>query len=221
MKVFIIGIAGRTGSRLAAVLKERGDEVVGMARRLPQIEKLASEGIDATLGDIGIIEAGLLADMVRGVDAIVFTAGAGDADDEAKTDAIDGDGVSRTIAAAKDAGVRRVYLVSAFPEAWRERETDKSFEHYIEVKKKADVELAASELDWVILRPSVLLDDPGKGKVTLSFAQFHTEIARDDVAATLSELIHTPAVNRVILELTSGSTSIPDAVGWVASQTAP
>jgi hypothetical protein len=60
----------------------------------------------------------------------------------------------------------------------------KSFEHYMIVKKGADVELVHSKLDWVILRPSALTDDPGTGNVSLSPAEIHTEISRDDVAAT-------------------------------------
>ena len=128
------------------------------------------------------------------------------------TDRIDGDGVARSIAAAGLAGVKRLLLVSVFPEAWRERHMDGSFEHYIAVKKRADVALVQSDLDWVILRSSALKDDPGAGTVSLGPAQLHTEIRRDDVAATLAELAHTPAIRRQILEVTEGPTAIPQAV---------
>jgi hypothetical protein len=43
---------------------------------------------------------------------------------------------------AKTAGIRRIILVSVFPEAWRERRMDESFELHIVVKKRVDVELA-------------------------------------------------------------------------------
>jgi uncharacterized protein YbjT (DUF2867 family) len=112
----------------------------------------------------------------------------------------------------KIAGITRIILVSVFPEAWRERHMDESFEHYIIVKKRADVELVQSGLDWVILRPSALKNDPGVGTVSLGLAQFHTEVRRDDVAATLAALAHTPSVHRKILELTEGPTPIGEAV---------
>jgi hypothetical protein len=67
-------------------------------------------------------------------------------------------------------------------------------------------------LDWVILRPSALKNDPGVGTVSLGLAQFHTEVRRDDVAATLAALAHTPDVRRKILELTEGPTPIAEAV---------
>jgi hypothetical protein len=113
-------------------------------------------------------------------------------------------------------GIQRFLLVSVFPEAWRERHMDAGFEHYIAVKKEADMALSESGLDWVILRPSALKNDPGVGTVNLGVAQIHTEVRRDDVAATLTELIHAPAVSRKILELTEGDTPIAEAVGAVA-----
>lgn len=90
---------------------------------------------------------------------------------------------------------------------------DRGFEHYIAVKKRAAVELSRSGLDWVILRPSVLKEDPGLGTVNLGAAQLHTEISRDDVAATLAELTHPPPyVGRKVLEVTEGPTPIGQAV---------
>lgn len=87
-----------------------------------------------------------------------------------------------------------------------------TFEHYIDVKKKADAELAATDLDWTILRPAALTDEPGTGRISLSAALVHTDITRDDVAATLAELIHTPQIHHQILELTQGPEPITDAV---------
>lgn len=212
MKVYIIGVAGGTGSRLARILRDRGDEVRGLHRRAEQGEVLRAIGVAGTLGDLAKLDVERLAHQVRGSDVIVFTAGAGAADDDAMTDAVDGDGVTKSIAAAKLAGVTRMILVSVFPEAWRERHMGEGFEHYIAVKKRADVELSQTDLDWVILRPSALKDDPGTGTVSLGVAGFHTEVRRDDVAATVAELVHTPAVRRRILELTEGPTPIGRAV---------
>ena len=84
------------------------------------------------------------------------------------------------------------------------------------IKKQADIALSESNLDWVILRPSALKNDPGVGTVSLAVAQIHTEVRRDDVAATLAELVHAPAVSRKILELTEGDTPIAEAVGALA-----
>lgn len=76
-KVFIVGIAGGTGLRLARLLNARSDEVRGLCRRPDQVEALGALGIAATLGDIVQIGEQQLADHVLGSDLIVFSAGAG------------------------------------------------------------------------------------------------------------------------------------------------
>jgi uncharacterized protein YbjT (DUF2867 family) len=212
MKIFIFGITGETGFRLARTLAARGDSVDGLYRRQEQAEKLSGIGVTATPGDLTRLDAGQLAESMRGSDVIVFTAGSGEADSDAMTDAIDGDGASKSIAAAKLAGVARFILVSVFPEAGRQRPRTESFEHYIAVKKRADAELAQSGLEWVIVRPAVLKNDPGVGSVSLGPALIYSEVRRDDVAATIAELVHTPSLRRKILELTAGPTPIAQAV---------
>jgi uncharacterized protein YbjT (DUF2867 family) len=196
------------------VRKDRGDEVDGLYRRPDQAHALDGIGVAATQGDLLRIDAQQLAQAMQGSDAIVFSAGAG-GESDAMTTAIDRDGVVKSMVAARLAGIQRFLLVSVFPEAWRERHMDAGFEHYIAVKKEADMALSESGLDWVILRPSALKNDPGVGTVNLGVAQIHTEVRRDDVAATLAELIHASAVSRKILELTEGDTPIAEAVGAI------
>ncbi|WP_399886916.1 NAD(P)H-binding protein [Streptomyces sp. BBFR51] len=211
-KVFIVGIAGGVGSRLARLLTAAGDRVDGLYRRPEQGERLAAYGIHATHGDLTRLDAPALAGLLHDTDVLVFAAGAGGEGGAGATSAIDGAGLTTAIEAARLAGVRRLLLVSVFPEAWRDREKSDAFEHYIDVKKKADVELAATDLDWVILRPAALTDDAGTGRISLSPALIHTRIARDDVAATLAELVHAPRIRREILELTQGPDPISDTV---------
>jgi uncharacterized protein YbjT (DUF2867 family) len=220
MRVFVIGIAGGVGRRLATALIARGDEAIGPVRRPVQVDTLARHGVPVFLGDFLDMSVAELAEAMRGHDAVVFTAGAGGKGGLAATSAIDGDGPGKLAEAATLAGVRRFLLGSVFPEAWRERRMNESFEHYMVQKKRAEAELVRSGLDWVILRPSALTDDPGAGTVDLGLAQIHREIARDDVAATLVELLHAPAVSRTILEVTGGQTTIAAAVAAVAGHPA-
>jgi NAD(P)-dependent dehydrogenase (short-subunit alcohol dehydrogenase family) len=55
MKVFIVGIAGNTGSRVARLLVEKGDTVSGLYRRPEQGGQLRALGAIGTLGDIATI----------------------------------------------------------------------------------------------------------------------------------------------------------------------
>lgn len=211
MKVFIIGVTGAVGGLLAHQLIDRSDEVSGLVRREQQRAALAARGIDARVGALADIAPEALASLLRGMDAVVYSAGSnGGARDV--TLAIDGEGVVTALDAASIAGVRRFVLVSVLPEAGRGQNLTADEEFYFAVKKLVDVTVSVSELDWLILRPSMLVDDPGTGTVALGPAQPHDEIPREDVAATLAEILHEPRISRQILELNQGATPIAQAV---------
>lgn len=101
---------------------------------------------------------------------------------------------------------------SVLPESWRERDLGEEVEYYFAVKKDADIALSRSDLNWLILRPSLLLDGPGVGTVSLGPAELHGQIAREDVAGTLAEVLHERRIGRQILEVNTGSTPIVEAV---------
>jgi uncharacterized protein YbjT (DUF2867 family) len=215
MNVFIMGITGRTGGRIAKVLMGKGDTVAGLYRRVSKTSRLLDMGARGIAGDSPTITERDLAEAIEGSDVLVFTAGAGEQDDESMIDAVDYGGVKKAIAALDLARQSRLLLVSVFPEASREKCFGDSFEHYMSAKKKADVEVVNSGLDWIILRPSTLKDDAGKGHVSLKLANFHTEITRDDVASTVVALLHAPEIGRKILELTEGDQPIASAVSAI------
>lgn len=209
--VFIFGTTGGVGSRVARQLIARGDKVTGLHRRPEQARTLRSLGIEPVAGDLASIDADDLASLMEGADAAVFAAGAPDAGTRG-ADAVDGRGVIAACAAASTAGVNRFLHVSAFPDAWRGRGMPPDFEYYMTVKRQADVHIAESALDWVIVRPGTLTDKPGTGRVRLGPAIPYGEVSRDDVASVFAELIHAPRVRRVILELTGGDAPIREAV---------
>lgn len=211
MDVFIVGITGKVGGLLARELLARGDSVRGLVRREEQRAEFAARGVEAVVGDLVAMSAAALAAAFGTVDAVVFSAGT-NGGSRADTRAIDGDGLAKAVEAAHRAGVGRLALVSVLPESWRERDLGDEVEYYFAVKKEADIALSRSGLDWLILRPSLLVDEPGIGTVSLGPAEFHGQVARADVAATLAELLHEPRIGRQILELNTGSTPIRDAV---------
>src|SRR3546814_1378671 len=69
-------------------------------------------------------------------------------------------------------------------------------------------DVCSSDLDWVILRPCTLVDAPGTGRVRTGLAIPYGDVPRDDLAATLLEIIERPAVSRLIIELTAGDTPV-------------
>lgn len=210
-KVFIIGSTGGIGSRLVPKLIEAGHTVTGLHRKPEQAAKLQALGSQSFLGDIIDMTVEDLAAATKGCDVIVFSAGAAGSGQD-RTTAIDGGGVIKMIGAAKANGIKRVYLVSAFPDARRDAERKEGFEHYIRTKRMADNALAATDLDWVILRPATLVTEEGSGKVNAGLAIPYGTVARGNVAAFLAELIERPHIRREIIELTDGEVSVKEAV---------
>ncbi|MDX3313287.1 NAD(P)H-binding protein [Streptomyces sp. ME08-AFT2] len=215
MKVFQIGAAGGVGRRLAGLLSERGDEVTGMHRSPAQADTIRATGATPVTGDLIADSVEELAGKLVGHDAVVFSAGAHGTGTD-KTTLIDGKGLAKAADAAAAAGVTRFVLVSVFPDALRGGEGGEGFEHYIKVKKSADVYLTRTDLDWLIVRPGTLLDTPGSGRVTAGSAVEYGDVHRDDVAAFIDAALHEPALSRVIVELTSGDTPVADAVARLA-----
>jgi nucleoside-diphosphate-sugar epimerase len=216
MKVFQIGAAGGVGRRLTQLLTARGDFVTGMHRGPAQGETVRAAGGTPMVGDLIADSVEDLAGKMRGHDAVVFSAGAHGTGQD-KTTLIDGRGLQKAADAAALAGVARFVLVSVFPDALRDGTRSEGFEHYIKVKKTADVYLTRSDLDWLIVRPGTLLDTPGTGRVTAGPAVEYGDVHRDDVAAFLDAALHAPALSRVIVELTSGDTPVADAVTRLAA----
>jgi len=210
MKVFIIGVTGAVGGLVAERLVARGVTVAGLVRREEQRERLASRSVHAEVGDLADLSEDELTTMLAETDVVVYAAGSNGGSAEA-TDAIDGAAVVKALAAAGAVDARFV-LVSVLPESWRERDLGDDVEHYFAVKKETDVAVSRARSDWLIVRPSRLLDEPGRGTVSLGPAELHDEIPREDVADTLVELILEPRINRQILELNTGPTPIPEAV---------
>jgi uncharacterized protein YbjT (DUF2867 family) len=217
MKVFLIGAAGGIGRRLAALLVERGDEVTGMHRRPEQADAIAATRARPVAGDLIEDDIDALAERMRGHDAVVYSAGAHGTGPD-KTTAIDGEGLVKAADAAARAGVPRFALVSVFPDAGRGGEPSEGFEHYMRVKKTADVHLVHTDLDWLIVRPGTLRDEPGDGSVTAGPAIEYGDVRRDNVAAFLAEALHSPRLTRAIVELTDGPTPVAEAVARLAER---
>ncbi len=213
--VFIVGAAGKVGRHLVKQLAEREHRVLALHRRAGQGDELSALGATPVPGDLTAIDVDTLARSMAGSDVVVFTAGAGGAGVDV-TNAIDGRGLELAVDAARQAGVRRFLLVSAFPEAGRNKAMGEGFENYMAVKKRADVYLAATDLDWVILRPGTLKDTAGTGRVTAGPAIAYGDIPRADVAATLVALVEQPQLRRTIIELTEGDQPVDAAIAALA-----
>jgi nucleoside-diphosphate-sugar epimerase len=212
--VAIAGGHGKIALLLGALLSGRGATVRGLIRNPDQEDDLRAAGVQPVLCDLeGDAD---VAAAVRGVDAVVFAAGAGPGSGAERKNSMDLGGARRLIDAARAEGVSRYLMVSAMgaadPPAEDGPEGDEVFAVYLRAKAAADDALRASGLDWTVVRPGGLTDDPGTGLVTVAERLDRGRIPRADVAAVLAACLDEPATIGRSFDLLAGDTPIADAL---------
>ncbi|MFF7413722.1 NAD(P)H-binding protein [Streptomyces lydicus] len=219
MRIVIAGGHGQIALRLERLLAGRGDEVAGIIRRPEQAGDLLAAGAEPVVCDLESASVEDVARHMEGADAAVFAAGAGPGSGTARKETVDRGAAVLFADAAEATGVRRFLVVSSMGADREPPEgTDPVFAAYLRAKAAADADVRArAGLDWTILRPGRLTNDPGTGLITLADATGPGEVSRDDVAATLVALLDEPGTVGRTLELIGGDVPVEDAVRAVAN----
>ena len=211
MVVAIAGAHGKIGLRLARILSQRGDRVLGLIRDPGQAGDLAVAGAEAVVRDLEGDAAADVADGIAGAEAIVFSAGAGPGSGADRKLTLDRDGAILMIEAAKLAGAGRYVIVSSMG-ADPSHGGDEVFDVYLRAKGEADEAVAASGLEHTIVRPGMLTDEPGTGLVRIGESVGRGAVSRDDVAAVLAATLNEPATIGKTFELVAGEDEIEVAL---------
>ncbi len=210
MHVVVLGGHGKIGLRLLRLLAERGDRARGVIRSPDQEADLKEVGAEAVVVDIENMD--LSEEHVGGADAVVMAAGAGPGSGSARKRTVDYGGAVKLIEAAKAYGIRRYLIVSAMGAADPTRVPEEMRDYY-DAKAEADAALVESGLDYTIVRPGGLTDDPGTGMVELAPRLEHSgSVPRDDVAAVLLECLGADNTIGKTFDLLSGETAIAEAL---------
>ncbi|MGH3310720.1 MAG: SDR family oxidoreductase [Streptomyces sp.] len=227
MRTVIAGGHGQIALRLERLLAGRGSHgssVAGIIRTPEQAEALIAAGAEPVVLDLESATLEEVTACLRGADAVVFAAGAGPGSGVERKETVDRAAAVLCADAAERAGVRRFIVVSSMGADAALTEPppgmDPVFAAYSRAKGAADDAVRARDtLDWTVLRPGRLTNEPGTGRVRLAERTGRDEVTRDDVAAVLAALLDEPATAGLTLELVGGGTGDPtvtDAVGAVA-----
>jgi uncharacterized protein YbjT (DUF2867 family) len=214
MHVVVIGGHGKVARRLLQLLAERGDRATGIIRNPNQVADLGDVGAEAIVGDIEAMDD--ISGLVAGADAVVFAAGAGAGSGAERKRTVDYGGAIKLIEACRKAAIDRYLMISAMgvrnPAARSEQ-----MRPYYEAKLEADQALMASGLDWTIVRPGMLTDDPGTGLIAVADELERGAIPREDVAATLLACLDEPGTAEIAFDVVLGDTPITKAIGALAA----
>ncbi|MFC4386218.1 SDR family oxidoreductase [Gracilibacillus marinus] len=213
MNVLIVGANGQIGKH-AVKLIANDDSMTAkaMIRKQEQAAYFHEQDVDTAIVDLED-SVDRIVHALEDIDAVVFAAGSGPKTGKDKTLMIDLDGAVKTIEAAKQSGVKRFILISSFDTS-REaiQAANEDFAPYIVAKHYADEWLLASGLDYTIIHPGALTNDPGTGNVTLASKVERGEVPREDIAKVIYESLKHPSTIGKRFQVVTGDTAITKAI---------
>jgi uncharacterized protein YbjT (DUF2867 family) len=207
MRILLTGANGLIGSAVLARLRSEGHDVAAVVRRSsPNIAGLATALIRTDISRATRPEIWL--PYLNGIDAVVNCAGVLQDAPGDSTAAVHATGISALFAACAGAGLRRVVHLSAIGV---DRETPTAFSRS---KLEGDQALMALDLDWVILRPSVIVGRAAyggsalfRGLAALPIIPVLPRTAPlqvvqlEDVVGTIAFFVNPDTPSRLVLEL--------------------
>jgi uncharacterized protein YbjT (DUF2867 family) len=211
MRIAIAGGHGQIALRLARLLSERGDEPLSLIRNPDHAADVEATGAQAVVCDLENASDDEVAAAVEGAGAVVFAAGAGPGSGAERKRTMDHGGAVKLIAAAKRQDIARYVIVSSMG-ADPDAPGDDVFAVYLRAKGQADADLRESGLDYTIVRPGGLTNDPGTGRVQLGENLDSGRIPRDDVAAVIAAVLVADNTIGKSFDLLSGDVGVEEAV---------
>jgi len=201
MRILVVGAAGRTGSNIVRIALGHGHDVTAFVHKTPL--QITHERLTTVIGDVRDFDA--VNDAVARKQGVAFAVSQGADGDRT----VHEDGIANVVHAMAANEVRRLSAVSA---AGTFARTDKRlsirYRALIATTMRAvyddleemELRIMASDLDWTIVRPVGLSDDPPSGTYRISLDGLllpkTARISRADVAAVVIKALETDRYHR-------------------------
>jgi len=207
--VVIAGGHGQIALRLAALLRARGDAVRALIRNPGHEAGVRATGAEPVLADLEKLDD--VAEFVDGAGGEDNRVGAGPGSGAERKRTVDLGAAVKLIDAAKAAGVNRYLMVGSIG-ADNPAGGSEAMRPYLEAKAAADAAVVDSGLEYTIVRPGGLTNDPGTGSVAAGPGLGFGSISRDDVAAVLAGALDEPQTIGKTFVVVEGDTPIATAL---------
>ena len=201
MNILVAGAHGKTGLQIVEYLVEQEHNVRAMIRDGSQSKQMEERGALPYIADLERdVEF-----AVEGSDVVIFAAGSGPDTGEDKTWAIDRDGALKLIEACERNGVGRFILLSSVGTDKPEEGPEK-MQAYLKAKSESEEILRKSKLNYTIVRPGMLNNDPESGNIIAqeSLEGKMGQISRSDVALTIAKSVQNPNTFHKTFEMIGG-----------------
>ena len=206
MRVLVIGANGNTATRLVRRLAAGRHDPVAMIRNPDQRPKFDEMGVPTVLADL----EHPIDHAVRGCDAVIFAAGSGGHTGKDKTVLVDHLGAIRSMVTAQVHGARRYIMLSSIG---ADVNSTSRIAHYHKAKAHADNFLRESGLDYTVVCPGGLRDDPGTSSVSVSLElDGRGTTLRENLAEALALCLDLDSTIGKTFSLLDGDTPIESAL---------
>lgn len=201
MRILVVGAAGRTGSNIVRIALGHGHDVTAFVHEAPL--QITHERLTTVVGDVRDFDA--VNGAVARKQAVAFAVSHGAGDDRT----VHEQGIANVIHAMAANEVRRLAAVSA---AGTFARTDKrlsiryraliatTLRPVYDDLEEMELRIMASDLDWTVVRPVGLSDDPPSGTYRISLDGLllpkTARISRGDVAAVVLKALETDTYHR-------------------------
>ena len=207
MDIALIGGHGKVALLAAPLLVEAGHTVHSVIRNPEHSAEVEATGAHAVLADIETLDAAGWDELLRGKDAVVWSAGAGGGDPR-RTRAVDQEAAIASMDAAQRVGAVRYVMISYFGASLDHGvPEDEPFHAYAEAKAQADAHLRGTQLSWTILGPSGLTLEEPTGRIDLGAAEAGS-VSRGNVARTIVAALERPGTAGRFLAYNDGEQDI-------------
>lgn len=235
----IFGGSGKVSRCLTRLLVSQGSTVHSVIRNPAQESELSDLGAHPIVQSIEESSVDDLAQTIKKCkpDVVVWSAGAGGGNPE-RTEKVDKEGAIKSFDATSQAGVKRYIIVSAIdvrdrenkpvPDWYNEDDRNRServwgaIGPYMKAKFAADRDLVTNNskrgLDYTIIRPGGLSQDPGKGTIAAGKVHLGAMISREDVAAAIVAAMKEPKTIGLAIDMVGGDVPVEEAIRKAAEE---
>lgn len=203
MNILVIGANGQIGKQTVELLAKNANfTVVAMIRKEEQRASLEQLGAKVIIADL----ENDFSSAYSGIDTVIFSAGSGGHTGPEKTIAIDQNAAIRAVQYAEQDDISHFIMVSSVGADQPEHGPD-SLRNYLIAKGNADKALQQSQLNYTIVRPVTLTNEPATTRIS-EHTTGRTTITRADVALFLSTIVDNTKTYKQIYTIQNGDTPI-------------